>query len=56
MRPGYRVAAYVVLCLVCLTSAVILFFSDRYGMFAVAFQLALAAMWAIMAYASWRFG
>ena len=56
MRRGYRIAAYVVLCLVCLTSAVILFVSDRYGILAVVFQLALAAMWAMMAYASWRFG
>lgn len=56
MRRGYRVTAYVVLCLVCLTSAAILFASDRYGALAVAFQLGLAAMWAVMAYASWRFG
>jgi hypothetical protein len=55
VRRGYRVAAYLVLCLVCLTSAGILLVSERYGMLAVVFQLALAAMWALMAYASWRF-
>jgi hypothetical protein len=55
VRGGYRVLAYGVLCLVCLTSAGILFLSDRYGLLAAGFQLALAVMWALMAYASWRF-
>ena len=56
MRRSYRITAYAVLCLVCLTSAGILHASDRYGFLAVGFQLALAAMWGLMAYASWRFG
>ncbi len=56
MTPGakVRVAAYLLLALMCAAFAVILGSTDKYGTFAMVSQIVLSGFWLVAAFATWK--